>query len=506
MTGRFLKAAFAVAVFAVCAATSAHAAPEATVDAGSLAGVDRAGVVQFLGVPFAAPPLGKQRWRAPQPVTPWTGIRSAGRMAARCSAPNSGDGPRLVNEDCLYLNVYAPAGAKPGEKLPVMVYFHGGGNYSGSPNVYDGSRMAVVAHAVVIIPAYRLGVFGFLAHPALSAEDQANASGGYGLLDQIAALKWINTNAAAFGGNPADVTVTGESSGGADVCGLMAAPAAKGLYRRTIVESGVCQFVQPLKAQEKQGSILAAALGCRDAACLRALPAAALIDKVGEMSTAAPFGTALQPEAPMTAFADGHFTHSPMIIGFTHDEAWSFNHGLYPMSEAQYEATVRRQFGAKAGKVLDLYPVADYPHIEYALGGLQTDQLFVCPALKIADSVSRYAPVSVYEFADRTVPPWKSLGATPSPIPPGYSPRASHTSELQYVYAYKGAVGPLNAAQSALADKMVKLWVAFGRKSRAWPAYAAEDRQVLELRLPEQGGITPLATVYDDHKCSYWNG
>ena len=204
---------------------------------GPVAGITTDGADKFLGVPFAAPPVGPLRWKPPQAPAHWTEAGDASRHATRCSAPSAGDGPRLINEDCLYLDVYRPAGAAAGARLPVTVYIHGGGNYSGSTDIYDGSRMAAEGQTVVVTPAYRLGAFGFLSLPGLTAEDPVAGSGDYALLDQIKALQWVRDNIAQFGGDPADVTVTGQSSGGTNVCSLLATPSANGLYKRAVIQS-----------------------------------------------------------------------------------------------------------------------------------------------------------------------------------------------------------------------------------------------------------------------------
>jgi para-nitrobenzyl esterase len=371
--------------------------------------------------------------------------------------------------------------------------------------------MAKVGNAIVVLPAFRLGNFGFLALPSLTAEGKGNGSGGYGFLDQLAALQWVKRNIAAFGGDPAQVTIAGQSSGGTDVCGLMASPAANGLYSRAIVESGLCGVNVPLAAAEKAGSDLAAKLGCgvpaTAAACLREKPADQILDAAPAGFPAAPSGTALLPEAPLTAFADGKFQHVPMVIGFTRDEWWPLEHAAYPMDEAKFKAEVTGQFKNAADKVMSLYPVTAYPHIEYALGAIRTDVMFACPAFALADAAAVYAPVSMYEFADRTAPPFKSLGR-PQPIPPGYQPGAFHTAELQYLLGYKAAAAPLNPDQLALADKMIHLWTGFARgyADSGWNAYSKDKRVATILQLPKAGDIQDSVDVFAYHKCDYWNG
>ncbi len=220
------RIALALALALVFAASVQGAAPADSVvhlDAGAVRGVRGWATVSYLGIPFAAPPVGTRRWLPPDPPAAWSGVRDATHHALPCATEGFGDGPRTTNEDCLYLDVYQPATAQPGARLPVMVFIHGGGNLSGSTTIYDGVRMAEITHAVVVMPAYRLDVFASLALP------RAGTNGGTLILqDNLAALRWVRRNIAAFGGNANDVTVSGESSGGTNTCNLIASPAAAG--------------------------------------------------------------------------------------------------------------------------------------------------------------------------------------------------------------------------------------------------------------------------------------
>jgi para-nitrobenzyl esterase len=494
---------------------AAAAGPRVKVDGGSLAGSSADGVARYLGIPFAAPPIGDLRWRAPASIRAWTGDRDATHSAIRCSAGVAGDGVRLLNEDCLYVDVYAPDDVKPDERLPVMVYLHGGGNVSGSPDIYDGSRMARVGRAIVVIPAYRLGIFGLLALPGLTHESADRASGDYGLLDQIAALKWVKQNIGSFGGNPDDVTLLGQSAGGTNACDLLVSPAATGLFARVIIQSGLCTMPIALKQAEDDGLAFAAKQGCADpetaAACLRGKDGGALMDAwspggLGLGQT--PVGGDVLPEKPYEAMLSGKFPHVPVLVGFAQDEWWPFEHGLYPLSEAGYREKVAQQFGAKAEAVLAKYPAANFPHNEYALGAVIGDRLIICPSFSIADALAQTSPVSMYEFADRSVPPFKSLGSKQN-LPPGYNPGAFHTAELQYLLGYKAAVRPLDAGQTALADRLIQLWVGFGRPDRAesktWPAYDAKKRTLLKINAQADGGPAAFADSFASHQCDYWN-
>ena len=491
------------------ATAQAAEAPQATIVSGPVVGVTADGADKFLGMPFAAPPVGPLRWKPPAAPASWTAPREVARHATRCSAPSAGDGPRLVNEDCLYLDVYRPAGTAPGAKLPVTIYIHGGGNYSGSTDIYDGSRMATQGKTIVVAPAYRLGAFGFLAAPALTAEDPDNGSGGYGLLDSIKALQWVRDNIAAFGGDPGDVTLTGQSSGGTNVCSLLAAPAAKGLFNRAIIQSGLCQVNPSLAAAEKTGADFAAKLGCADdasmAACLRAQSADAVLGAWPTGPTGAPYGTKLLPQSPMQAFANGDFARVPTLVGFARNEMYGFMHAMYPLSEDGFEAAVKKTFPDKATELLERYATSKFPHNEYAFGALRGDSFFVCHAFDVAKLIGKFAPVSMYEFADMTTPNWKSLGAS-QVSPPGYHVGAGHTSELYYLLDYKAIDGALNAEQLELGRKMIGMWVDFGRKSDAseWPAYTPPDGKVIVLQPPAAGGIETTTDAYKAHNCDVW--
>jgi para-nitrobenzyl esterase len=425
-----------------------------------------------------------------------------------CATEGFGDGPRTTNEDCLYLNVYVPKGARPRAGLPVMVFIHGGGNFSGSTAIYDGVRMAEVTRAIVVMPAYRLGVFGSLALPS------AGRNGGTFILqDNLAALRWVHRNISAFGGSPRDVTVSGQSSGGTDVCNLLVSPAAAGLFRQAIVQSGLCGSGGPfdgvsLAAARSATAELATAVGCTAAgieACLRGKSASDLIDAWKSPSGTA-FGTTLVPLSPPRAMGAGRVNRVPLLLGFTRDEWWSFEHSLYPLSTSGLRQQFAAHFGKRATAVAALYPEGSYPHREYALGAAIGDSLIICPALRAATTLATYLPVSVYEFADRTAPPFKSLNpANAQPRPPGYSGGAGHTAELQYLYAYQSAEGPLDAKQKRLADAMIARWVAFGRaKPPQWPAFTAAH-PVVEQIGADGASFTPSTAVSAAHHCGFWN-
>src|SRR5579871_262607 len=268
---------------AVASPVSGGANPIVRIDDGLVRGASAAGVDSFLGIPYAAPPTGDLRWRPPRPAAGWTGVRDATAFGPSCpQAPSPFAPPGPFSEDCLYLNVYAPASRGGFGGRPVLVWIHGGGLVQDAARDYDGTKLAADGVVVVTIN-YRLGALGFLAHPALAARPGGSA-GNYGLMDQQAALRWVQRNIARFGGDPDNVTIAGQSAGGLSVLAQMVSPGARGLFQRAIVQSGAFALnQQPLATAEAAGEKFATAVGCPDqtAACLRNVPVSELVAKFG---------------------------------------------------------------------------------------------------------------------------------------------------------------------------------------------------------------------------------
>ena len=493
-----------------CAQAHAETDPIVTVTSGKIKGSGGQYIERFLGVPFARPPLGALRWRAPIPLESWAGVRLATGLRAGCVAPESGDGLASNDEDCLYLNVYRPAGTKAGERLPVMVFLHGGGNKWGSPAIYDGERMARASHSVVIIPAYRLGVFGFLAIPGDAAGDGA-------LRDQIAALTWVRNNAEAFGGSPSSITVAGESAGATDVCALLASPLTRGLFSAAIVQSGFCSGNPERPSAEAFGLAVAAKAGCghEPRKCLRTLAAERVIaswDAVwnsGSLKTPlfpmTPIGTAALPRAPIEAFNAGDRSRVPVLVGFDRDELRSFLWNRYPMTPERFSDVVKRAFGYEAAAVTAEYPLDAATDPLYTLGAIRSDQMIICPSFVTSDALAKHGSVSTFEFADRSAPPFQGL-ADRHPLPAGFDAGAAHTSELQYLFDYKPVARDLSVGQSDLADRMTRLWIAFGRTppTQEWRNYTSNNHQTTVIALPAAGGIQVRTDSFDSHHCDFW--
>ena len=357
---------------------------------GMLRGQHAEGVDQFLDVRYAAPPVGALRWQAPQPVQPWSGVRDATSYGHRCPQLASGNGPREDTEDCLFLNVFAPAGGPgraaardgDGRGLPVLVMIHGGGLLNGAGDQHDGSLIVRTDHIIVVSLNYRLGVFGFLDVPGLGTS-ALTANGNFGLLDQEAALRWVHRNIARFGGNPGQVTIAGESAGGWSVCALMTSPLARGLFRGAISESGSCPSQTPDQARAA-GLAFAAQAGCTDAAtaasCLRNTPESALLTASASYSAQFTSGGPDLPLPPLTAVADGDYARVPLLMGTNHDEGRTFTQGFASYTEQQYVQFVDQSYGALAPSILQRYPWSAYPSpytASYAIGAIWTDSGYV---------------------------------------------------------------------------------------------------------------------------------
>jgi para-nitrobenzyl esterase len=485
-------------------------------DKGLVRGMDSGGAREFLGIPYAAPPVGQLRWRPPEPAERWHGIRDAakpGNVCAQTGSIATGVPATSTAEDCLYLNVYTPPKFS-GRPLPVMVWLHGGGFTGGAGSIYDGAPLAVTGNVIVVTINYRLGPFGFLALPSLDTRGWDGSSGDYGLMDQQAALRWVQRNALGFGGNPRDVTIFGESAGGASVCDNMASPTAGGLFAHAIAESGCFLLSQSRQQAEQQGTAYAANLGCTDAAttagCLRGKPAAALLGVLG--SWAPVVGGLTLPLPPATAFATGRYAHVPLLQGTNHDEGRFFVGFEYdaqgtPITAAQYPALLTAQYGATNGaKVLAAYPLSAYPSPDLAYASIFTDSAFSCPALQADGLVVSRSGVYGYEFSDPN-PPNDFGFAFTFTFPLG----AAHSTELQYVFGkipYLDVTPAFSPGQFALSAQMMGYWSRFaatgnpnGGGAPYWPAFSTTGQQIQELT---PTGTGPQAGFAAEHKCAFW--
>ncbi|MEO6028735.1 MAG: carboxylesterase family protein [Candidatus Binatia bacterium] len=513
----------AVLVSTAITATATAQPITATPPVGPVQGVVTPAMHEFLGIPYAEPPVGTLRWAPPVARPAWTTPLDASAFGNRCAQVGGPFGEASTNEDCLFLNVYTPHRKSVPErdlrrKRPVMVWIHGGAFQSGSAENYDPTKLVTAGDVVVVTINYRLGHLGFLAHPALSAESPDDISGNYGILDQQLALRWVQDNIAAFGGNPKKVTIFGESAGGISVHTQMASPLAAGTFHRAIAESGAV-FTQPtLATAEASGSSIADTLGCSDqtAACLRDVSVEdVLANQPLSLQTASPVidGVVL-PTSLRTAFSTGAFNRVPLIEGSNHDEMRLFVALLFdlqggPVTEAGYVNAISTLIGippGAAGVLAAQYPTANYPSPGLALSALATDAAFACNAFAVDRFVAGRVPVYAYEFADQNAP---MTLLPPASFPYG----AAHAIELQYLFTLPQAFPQaLSPDQETLSDSMVQYWTRFARtgkpsarRSPRWPPWSlTSSPQFLSLQAPSPI-VMSEGSFRGDHKCSYWD-
>src|SRR5271166_124257 len=401
--------------------TSGSASPIVRTESGLVRGADVAGVDSFLGLPYAAPPTGNLRWRPPQPAASWSGVRDATQSGPSCPQATTHNPflpPGSISEDCLYLNVYTPT-VRPGGDRPVLVWIHGGGLVQDGARNYDGTKLAA-AGAVVVTINYRLGALGFLAHPALASRP-GGAAGNYGLMDQQAALRWVQRNIAQFGGDPHNVTIAGQSAGGLSVLAQLVSPGARGLFQRAIVQSGAFALTQqPLAAAEAAGEKFATAVGCADqtAQCLRSVPVSDLVNSFGVEIPGVVDGSVLT-QSIGTAIAHGQFARVAILNGITHDEEMIFVDALgiavsggtdvpvpdRPVTPANYQANIAAVLGVPDARAAAI--AAEYPpgaSADLAFSALVSDANFACPALQLDRWTASRVPTYAYQFNDDHAP------------------------------------------------------------------------------------------------------
>jgi para-nitrobenzyl esterase len=460
-----------------------------TIDAGRLSGkMLPSGVRAYFGIPFAAPPVLDLRWREPQPVKPWQGIYRADRFAPQCiqilrpSNINHYFGHEPTSEDCLYLNIWAPASTQPSAKAPVIVWVHGGGFSIGSPSManYGGESLAKKGVVYVSI-AYRLGGFGFMAHPALTAESPHGASGNYGFLDQVAALRWIQTNISKFGGDPQRVIIAGQSAGAGSAFALQTSPLAKGLFHGIVGMSGggLRASSEPprLREAEQAGLEMQRVMGAGTLADLRAAPADRLLAAQAEFQLGGTAGTVrfrpavdgyFWPRSPREVFAAGEQNDVPLVLGFTRDE--SSNELRTATTIEAYQAAARKYFGARADEFLRLYPVKDESQVrpmgmQAARDGGMTTSI---RSWALAQREKGREPAYIYMYAHPHpyVPGVKFADLDPA------TAGAYHTSEVPYflqtldVYNRFRQTRAWTDPDRKLAHQLSEVLVAFARTGR----------------------------------------
>ncbi|HEV2701911.1 MAG TPA: carboxylesterase family protein [Steroidobacteraceae bacterium] len=461
--------------------------PIVTTPAGVIAGRTEGALHVFRGIPYAIPPVGPSRWQPPRPMPAWTGVRTATQFGPACIQPSrqvesiyaSKLGP--TSEDCLTLNIWAPSGAR---HAPVFVWIHGGSLVSGSSrdSLYDGAALASQDMIVVSIN-YRLGVLGYLAHPQLSAESPQGISGNYGLLDQIEALRWVKRNIAAFGGDPANVTIAGESAGGLSVMYLMAAPPARGLFSKALAESAYMISTPELKQSkfgapvaEVAGLNLATALHAKDLAALRAMDAQTLMDAAAGAGFA-PFGAVdghVLPRQLIDTFDRGEQAHVPLLAGFNSGEIRSLTvlAPPPPASAADYDALIRDRYGDLATEYLRLYPDSN---LHESIFANTRDALYGWTAQRLVKRQAALGLPTFLYFFDHGYPAADAAGL-----------HAFHASELPFVFGTADRTPPLwpkipdTPGEHALSAAMIGYWSSFAHDAQPraahqpdWPAFGA---------------------------------
>ncbi|HTH98685.1 MAG TPA: carboxylesterase family protein [Stellaceae bacterium] len=490
------------------------ATPVVTTAYGPVQGLMKNGVNEFLGIPYAAPPVGPLRWMPPQVPASWTQTKQTTAFGNTCGQLDRGIFAAPSNhEDCLYLNVYTPKAGDAGKRA-VMVWFYGGGLFSGESNDYDGWKLANRGSVVVVTLNYRVGALGFFSHPAINAEGHPYAN--YGIMDQQFALKWVKQNIAGFGGDPNNVTIFGQSGGGTAVMANLISPTAAGLFQKAINESGTHIEVYDPKQALRNAEDLAKAAGCADqsAACLRALPVAQVLkyqqvivkDVVNDFPQID--GTVITHNA-FDGFSHGQFNHVPILTGLVADEQSFFMPEIRthkPLTAAGY-AQYAASFGAQhADKLKAQYPLASYASPTLAEIAM-AEGFKACTARQLDRAWTRYVPVYAYQFSDRTAPSY---------YPPlSYPMRAYHTAELEYLFPLfhgsRGTPHPLNAAQTQLSDRLVDYWTNFAKTGNPnepkrtpfqWLRYAPAKDDVFDLNLGKDKVMARYGEAYD---CKLWD-
>ena len=469
----------------------------------------------YKGIPYAAPPVGALRWHAPQPPPPWEGVRKADTFAPGCIQQVAGSRPPWteefmhqgsISEDCLYLNVWTAA-KDAGERRPVLVYIHGGGfsEGSGSVAVYDGEKLAKKGLVVVTVN-YRLGALGFLAHPELTAESGDNASGNFGLLDQVAALQWMKQNIAAFGGDPNNVTIAGQSAGAIAVYLLTVAPPAGSLFHRAIVQSGpggLASFglsstrtlVRPLSEAEADGAEFAEIRGASSFQELRAMPISDLTAAPATDSPPMRFGPVIDgyflPDSVPAIYTQGTQHDVPMLMGFNADEPSAFP-GYGKATVESFRETARESYGESAETFLALYPAATDAEAGHAQKTSQRD-LAAVALEQLAAERAHTAKTDLYLYYFERGIPW--------PERPEFG--AFHTAEAPYFFNNLRMLDrPWEPMDRQLADMMSSYWANFAASGNPngaglpeWPAYDSQDIRFMRFGNPvEPGTLTDQST------------
>ncbi len=519
---------------------------------GAVRGFTKNGVNTFLGIPYAAPPVGNLRWRPPQPVQKWRDTLDATKYANTCpqvTELGAFAGPTSVTEDCLYLNVFTTGGSHKGKK-PVFVWIHGGGNVDGESNDYDGSKLATGGpygtDTVVVVMNYRMGLFGFLSHPALNTE--GHPYGNYGILDIQAVLKWVQRNIEAFGGDPNTVLLGGQSAGAQDTAANMFSPGAKNLFHRALLQSSPTATLTPGSVALTRGTNFATiGAGCpgSDAAaatCLRKLTAERILQLQGTPNANGPYITgphvdgAIIPIGAEQAWSSGQYNKMPVMGGNVQDEG---NFGIsitqyfsgppqVPLTAAQVTTNVTNAYSGNAGPggtppaypagtvdaVLAHYPLGDDPQAVY--NRITTDP-GACRSLHVVRLWAQKVPAYMYQFNYRGAPYY-------FPKMTGFAALAAHTIDIPFLFPnwHGGQLGvnldqasgmprELNGPETALSDKLAAAWTNFaktgnpnGSGDSPWPKFTTTSQRLLSQNVPSLS-VKSAAEYAAYHQCGFWD-
>ncbi|WP_079168945.1 MULTISPECIES: carboxylesterase/lipase family protein [unclassified Streptomyces] len=532
---RLRRVAAVVGALCVMAATAAAApgpdgapptAPTVRTESGPVRGVRSGAHDVYYGIPYAGPPTGRHRWAPPRPVRPWDGVRDASEPGPLCPQVPSPYAPiSSTEEDCLVLNVTTPP-AEARRPAPVLVWIHGDGAVGGGA-FFDGRRLAARGLLVVTVN-YRLGVFGGFARPGLPG------SGTFGLLDQQAALAWVQRNAAAFGGDPGNVTVAGMSFGASAIVGHLTSPGARGLFHRAVTASGEAMMDMPAGAMgpgvpgypwyvwrtvretEETTEAMTAPLGCQDPdpdrslRCLRALPVKRILEVPHIMNAfvAFPVGNATLPALPPDALRAGRFHRVPVLSGATRDEHRTFVGMLYdavgrPFTEADYRQSLRTAFGPQARRIRAAYPTGSFPSPGLAWATVVTDRMWARGTEAQHRVLGSRVPTFAYEFADRDAPMYL-------PLPGRFDFGAFHAADGPYLFEDEQAEPHFTPAQRRLSATMTAYWAAFARTGDpnapglpAWPAHRPADRTpYVQSLAPDRIGPVDYRR---EHRLGFWD-
>lgn len=502
---------------------TAAAGPVIVTESGRLQGVITAQMHSYLGIPYAAPPVGALRWMPPQSFGRWHGVFQATAFGSLCQQVPTTQQPDPGTEDCLFLNIYTPPHKH--HEHAVMVWIHGGGLTAGAGSEFDPTPLVEGGNVIVVTFNYRLGVLGFLAQAALDSE--GHLAGNYGFMDQQFALGWVQRNIAAFGGDPSRVTIFGESAGGLSVYSQLASPLAAGLFHRAIAQSGAYagfadyrQNIVSLSVAETtadfgalSGAAIADTVGCtsQTAGCLRKVAAATL---VGAQHAIYPFidGTLLT-QTPGDAFSSGDFNRVSVMTGTNHDEYryfvaqdYDLKKGVGPLNNTDYPTALDTLFGSTLGPtVYTQYPLPSSPPPpdnagSLALAAAGTDGIFACTARRAMQALATYVRVYAYEFNDENAP---------SNIHVSFPMGAYHGADVEYLFNRNGIPAPFTPDQQLLSQAMITYWTQFAKKGNPnspdqprWAPYdvATDRRQSFE---PPTPGIE--STFATDHMCAFWD-